>query len=291
MALNHSEAIARVTVDGLGICCFNRREKKWDLVFLRLPPPACHELILRVEGHPQPVHVNPGEGPISFETVNGRFPSGFPHGFFDNGLIPDRKIEPTATDEIENFRWVLDLETDVPHGFIGLKKPRPPIGLTRAFIHDAVFYTQGVSSRDLILVHDSVTANPASDPPFGRTNNEISADIFCDPGGQVIIKLGEDELFPPLDHRPGNPWKICLTNLCRALPPPVGFGKGDFQLFYEVLEISGDKHALWGERVNQQVQCHADPDKGVGGEPITAGRPDCDTTRLGTIESFDELFS
>ena len=288
MALNHSEATARVTVDGLAICCFNRRERKWDLLFLRLPHPACHELVLHVEGRP-PIHVGPEEGPIRFETVNGRFPSGFPHGFFDNGPIQDRTIAPAASDidAIENFRWVVDLERDVPHGFIGLRRPDPPVGLTRAFIHDAVFYTLSISRRDLILVHDSVTANPATDPPFGRTNDEISADIFCDPGGQVVIKIGDEEKFR-LDHRPGNPWKICLTNLCRDFPAPIGFGKGDFQLFYEVLEISGNRHALWGDRIAAPAQCHRDPNKAVG-DPI-AGRPDCDTTRLGSIESFDDLF-
>jgi hypothetical protein len=296
MTLNHNEALARVTVDGLGICCFNSGEKKWDIAFLRLPEPACHELLLKVEGEEE-VEINESVGLVSFETVNGHFPDGFPQGYFDNGPV-NRRVNPSAGAETENFRWVIDLENndDVPHHFIGLKNP-PETPLTRAFIQNAVFYTLNVSPRELVLVHDTVNPNPISDPfVLGRTNDEISADMFCNPGGELVIRIGGEERFRK-PYRPGNPWKICLTNLCIGTPTqPPRLHKGDFQNFYKVIDISGTPHALWGEPVASGVaQCFpgADPGGGGSGAPpgFLAGRPDCDTTRLGTTQTLDRLFT
>jgi hypothetical protein len=290
MTLNHNEAIARVTVDGLAVACFNSGEKKWDLAFLRLRDrDDCHQLRLFIEGQevplPEPV------GVITFGTVNGHFPSGFPLGFFDNGPIADRHQKPNPGPETENFRWTIDLEDDddVPHGFTGLKVPPLEVDLTRTFIHDAVFYTLNVSPQCLILVPNHVNPNPPYPSPnlIGMTNDEIAADIFCNPGGEVFIKVDGDEIFRE-PHRPGNPWKICLTNLCRL--PQAGqhdppFRKGDFQHIYNVITINGTPHALWGDpRVAGESQCSSDA-------LLEIGRPDCDTARLGSIGTLDLLFS
>jgi hypothetical protein len=299
MTLNHNEALARVTVDGLGICCFNSELSMWDIAFLRLPDTTCHRLLLSVEGEDL-IELDRSVRSVSFETVNGHFPSGFPDGFFDNGPI-NRRMPPTTAAERENFRWVIDLEddNDVPHGFIGLKDP-PETGLTRAFIHNAVFYTLDVSAQDLILVHDNVDPNPPmpSPPRLGRTNDEIAADIFCNPGGELVIKINEEEVFPRKPQRPGDPWKICLTNLCIEGPPHGRpFRKGDFQNFYKVIDISGPRHALWGDpRIYGMAQCYpgalvAGGRKAVADSDFLVGRPDCDTTRLGTVQTLDPLFS
>ena len=294
--LNHNEAIAQVLVDGLGVCCFNSADTKWDLAFLRLPQPSCHDLILDVEGE-ELRHLDASVTKISFETVNGRFPDGFERGYFDNGPV-DRHVLPNPGPETENFRWAIDLEDDhdVPHGFRGLKRPPANIGLTRAFIQNAVFYTLDVSEQELILVHDNENPNQMRDPPFlGLTNNEIAADIFCEDDGELIISINDHETFRKA-ARPGTPWKISLTNLCPYFPfPDVAFRKGDFQNFYHVIRVNGPHFALWGnplepvpglalwnERLN--VNSRKAPD-------FLVGRPDCDTTRLGTTETLDPLFN
>ena len=295
MTLNHQDAIARVTVDGLAVCRFDGKNI-WDLAFLRLPEPNCHKLKLQVGDMHEPIVVDPDVEIITFDTENGHFPAGFDKGFFDHGRITDRRVDPTAADvdTKENFRWTIDLEdaNDVPHGFMALRKPDPSIGLTRTIIHDAVFYTLNTSPENLVLVLDTDNPNPpAPDPPrFGHTNDEISADIFCNPGGRVIIKIG-NEVIRTLEHRPdNNPWKICLTNLCIKAPGPDKFGKGDFQHFYEILEISKERFALWGEFKPGLPECHHDPKFFIGpGKEV--GRPDCDTTRLGSIGTLDVLFT
>ena len=297
MPLNHSEAIARVTIDGLGVCCFNSREKKWDLAFLHVPDPPCHELVLTVECKDL---LRPGETVqlISIETVKGQFPEGFPNGFRDEGPIADRKILPGTDAATENFRWVLDLEQDVPHRFVGLKKPPQSVSLTRVYIHNAVFYTEHISDNYLILVQDGENPNQMANPPLlGRTNDEIGADIFCDAGGQVIIRVNGEERFREA-ARPGKPWQIYLTNLCAVSPPlPQGatFGKGDFQNFYHVIEVEGPRYALWGKpgiparpvAPHDEASAKGDPSN----PPVIIGRPDCDSTRLGTIDTLDPMFT
>jgi len=281
MTLPHNEATATIIIDGLAICCFNRRDKKWDLAFLHHPNPPAHRLILQVDGHRENLPQVPGL--LTFETVNGHFPNGFPDGFFDNGPIRNRRVPPATPEEEENFRWVMDLEDphDVNHGNVTLKKPRFPV--TRAYVEDAVFYTSARSPKELILVPEGEDPNQTANPTFyGRTNDEISADIFCDAGGQVVISVDGKEIRR-LDHRPKNPWRICLTHLCAEHPNPKGrFEKGDFHLFYDVLNITGNRHVLWGEPAHSLMSCT------VASE---SGRTDCDTVRLGNTDTLDALFT
>lgn len=290
MTVPHDEATAKVTIDGLAICCFDRTDKTWDLAFLHHPNPPPHRLILQVEGHP-PRNLS-SKREIRFETEGGNFPSGFPDGFSDNGRIRDRTMDLTMAtlEEKENFRWTMDLEDplDVDHGFLGLRKP--PFTLTRAFIQNAVFYTTQHSPRDLILLPDGRNPNTEPDPPiFGKTNDEIAADIFCEDGGEVVIFIDNDEHLR-LPHREGNPWRICLTHMCRDLPPPtMRFEKGDFHLFYDVLVFSKDRHLLWGEPLPGIVHCDPFNEHGFLRDR-ESGRTDCDTVRLGERESLEDLF-
>lgn len=282
----HDDAIAKVTIDGLAICCFNRRETTWDLGFLHpQPPDSCvHELVLQIEGQPEQ-NLNLASR-IRFKTEKGAYPADFPDGFFDNGP-PDRHRPPNNHDERENFRWTIDLEDplDVDHGFESLKVPECRV--TRVFIENAVFYTTAWSPTLLFLLPEGQNPNPPNPPRprFGFTNDEIAADIFT-PGNELVIMIDDDEL-EPLRHRPGNPWKICLTHLCPRLPAPTRpFEKGDFHLFYKAIEISKERHVMWGEPRDNVVHCKPVNEHGsVRG--YRSGRTDCDTVRLGTIESLD----
>ena len=284
MILPHNEATATVTIDGLAICCFNRKETKWDLAFLHHRNKPAHRLILQVQELHRSERLPEQTRLLTFETVNGHYPNGFPDGFFDNGRIRNRRVEPVTQEEKENFRWVMDLEDphDVNHGNVTLKKPSFPV--TRAYIENAVFYTSARSPKELILLPDGQDPNQTANPTFyGKTNDEISADILCDAGGQVVIKIDGEE-YLRLDHRPGNPWKICLTHLCAQFPTSkTGFEKGDFHLFYDALNITGNRHALWGEPNTPSAMSCA----GIN----ESGRTDCDTVRLGSTGTLDALFT
>jgi|SRR5678816_4019032 len=290
MTLPHNEAIARVIVDGLAICCFNSDETKWDLGFLHHTNKPAHQLILKVEGHP-PHHLSNRTGLISFKTNNANFPGDFPDGFFDNGRIRDRTVNPVTPDEKENFRWVIDMADphDVNHGHLQLIDP--PFPVTRAHIENAVFYTTERSPRDLIMVSRDDDPNQKPVAPYGKTNDEIAADIFCESGDELVIEIDGEALYSPLQRREGNPWKICLTHLCLQLPPPAGakFEKGDFHLFYAALNTER-QFALWGEPVQGMVHCGSPNDQAFL-RSRESGRTDCDTVRMSNIDSLDALFS
>jgi hypothetical protein len=284
MTLPHNTATATLTIDGLAICCFNPATHVWDDP--DAVPPCAHGLILTIQTNP-PIPLPNTTSLITFETVNPQPPDydgTYQHGFFDDGLIITRKEAPTTADALENFRWVLDLEdpTDVP-GAGTLKKPSVPP--TRVFIFNALFYTSAITSKDLYRVVDGIDPNGLSAPAveaarLGRTNDRIAADIFCAPGGQVVIKVDGVERGR-LDHRPGNPWQIGLTNLCVRNPSGRRFDKGDFHLFYDAL--TGQKLAIWGEPVGHALRnIPAD---------LVSGRTDCDTVRVGTSQTLDPLFS
>jgi hypothetical protein len=294
MTLNHNQATATLTIDGLAICCFNPTSHLWDLAFLHkdddVKPPCHHELKLQVRTHP-PIDLPEPTNLITFETVNPQpldYAVAYPHGFFDDGPITDRTQPPTTADELENFRWVLDLEEphDTP-GVNGLKKPSVPP--TRVFISNALFYTSAITPKNLYRFADGIDPNSGLSQAeidnglLGRTNDRIAADIFCATGGQVVIRVNADEVAR-LDHRPGNPWQIFLTNLCVRKPSGNRFDKGDFHLFYDALDFTPPKLIIWGEPVTLARRRQIPKD-------LVSGRTDCDTVRVGTSPDLDILFT
>lgn len=304
MTLPHNNATAKVTIDGLAICCFNRGANMWDLGYLHHDHQPPHSLILEIDNEPS-IDIPDPTAQIAFTTTNPQTPPypGSPNGFFDPlGHRPDRGSVPTNADEVENFRWIINLEdpTDVNHGNVTLRKPSFPI--TRAFIHDAVFYTSRISPNNLYLA--PFTNSPQDDPNnmgaatlsqhlFGRTNDEIAADIFCSPGNGAVTITIPGVLAQPrvLPHRPGNPWDIRLKNLC--LNPTVGPGEfeiGDFHLFYDVLTTTGQKQAIWGKPVRVRPSSNTAAKKVGIPRDLVSGRTDCDTTWLGTSQTLDPLF-
>ncbi|MFL6332935.1 MAG: hypothetical protein ACJ754_06270 [Pyrinomonadaceae bacterium] len=304
MTLNHNQATAKVTVDGLALGCYNKDESKWDLAYLHHPHPPLHNLGLLVDNdlivtNPPPFRISL----IEFVAVNPQTPNypGSPNGFFDIGRIADRRVDPAPDDDAaENFRWTINLEDqgDVPHGNVQLKKP--PFRLTRAFINNGVFYTTALSPKNLLKA--SFTSDPHDDPNnmslgdikshiLGKTNDQIAADIFCAPAdGKVIIKVDGVPVVE-LPHRPGDPWQISLTNLCPpTLPTGQKFEKGDFHLFYDVLNVTGQQHIIWGEPPTTPAPDARSPRVTIPAA-LVSGRADCDTVFMSTTQSLDPLFT
>lgn len=309
MALDHANATATVFVDGLGVCCYNRGEKKWDLAFLHDDEEECeHNLVLLViDGDTIKASYDLNDASlVEIIAENPQTPDypGSPNGFFDLGRISHRKRQenPATTDEKENFRWTINLEDqrDVPHGRVTLRKPDFP--LTRAFIHDGVFYTVERSPENLLLTLDK-DDDPHENPNWmgsseitahtlGKTNDLIAADIFCSPDGGKVVIVIDDTPLPPLPHRPGNPWKISLTNLCdRSNSTGATFEKGDFHHFYDVLEGFTQRHAIWGVPVRDAPRPAREPGESALLLSRVSGRTDCDTTFLSPdTQTLDPLF-
>lgn len=290
--LPHDEATATVFVDGLGVCCYNRADKKWDLAFLHDDQEECeHRLVLLVDGNSivdDDVLQSASLIEIIAENPLTKSYPGSPNGFFDLGPLSHRERQevPThepSTDEEQNFRWTINLEDqgDVPHGHVTLRKPDFP--LTRAYIHNGVFYTAKRSDNNLLLTLNTENPNDMHDPAeiqahtLGKTNDRIAADIFCDPDngkGKIIIRVnGTVEMEVP--HRAGSPWEIRLTNLCESSGSTgATFEKGDFHHFYDVLKGFTRRHAIWGPPT-----------------ALLSGRTDCDTVFMSPdTQTLDPLF-
>lgn len=267
MILEHKTATANLLIDGLGICNFNSRERRWEVGFMRHPE---HELVLHVIHGFDPITIPPETKIVRVETVHGQTPDyegGYPLGFFDNGPVSDRTRDEgslTAREQ-ENFRWAMNLDegADVPQGQITLKPP--PYLVTMVYISDAVFYAASLTPKNLFLV--PLIANPNSIPAttlnrylFGKTADQIGGDIRCAIDGAVEISIEEKKL-PPLPHNPERPWEIRLMNMrpsmmhhdsmradLRARETRNGdnLEQGDFQIYYDALEVTGEKYSLWG---------------------------------------------
>jgi len=302
MTLPHSIATATITIDGLAVCCFNKADNKWDVGYLHHTAQPPHSLILQIDDE-APILIPDATALITFTPTNPQTPNypGSPNGFFDPfGFRPDRASLPLSADQLEDFRWTINLEdpTDMHHGQATLKKPSFPI--TRTYIKAAVFYTSRVSPLDLYRA--PFTSNFGDNPNnmdstelirhfFGRTNDEIAADIFCNPSNGAVTITIPGVLAQPrvLTHRPGNPWRVSLKNMCQPVGTGQQFERGDFQLFYDVLNVTGQRQALWGKPTLTTI---TDPDAARKGllKTKTSGRTDCDTTWLGTSQTLDPLF-
>jgi hypothetical protein len=293
MTLPHNDATATITIDGLAVCCFNKGANKWEVGYLHHPDPCLHKLILQIEEE-TPIDIAEGIREITFMATNPQTPTfpGSENGFFDpiRHRLDDRNTFPTTADEIENFRWIIDLQDprDVGHGNATLKRASVPV--TRASIQNGVFYTHKVSSK--VVFQAPFTDRQEDDPNgmdtptlqrhvFGRTNDTTAADIFCAPANGTVTITIPNVQPRVLPHRPGNPWKISLTNLCVRSATGPRFLRGDFHLFYDVLNVTGQKQAIWGERPNA-ARSQADREN-------FTGRVDCDITWLGASQTLDPI--
>lgn len=306
MSLDHENATANLLLDGLAICCFNPQARMWEVAYLRHPE---HELGLDLGDGSDPRIIPREARVIRVETVNGETPDyegEFPLGFLDRGRVPDRKRDQAgmSTDEKENFRWAMNLDegADLPHGQITLK--RPPYPVMMAYISDAVFYAAALTPKNLFLLPLAddpamMSATTLNQHLYGKTADQIGADIKCAPGGGIKITIDGEEL-PLLPHKPGSPWQIMLMNMRpfmiddgghkhmdiaapaaaaqQSSPAETDAGsdleQGDFQIYYDALDVSGEEYSLWGHRSHK-----------------LSGRTDCNTPWVGREPNLGGLIS
>lgn len=297
-------------MDGLGICCFNRQRQIWEIGFLRHHQHN-HVLAVGIQGAlSTSIALDPAnrDAVIRIETINGISQyKEFPDGFFGGGPVQDRTKDPAqmSDDEKENFRWAIDLEDpqdEMKQGQGHLVKPPAGIGVTRAFIADAVFYTRSIGTQDLFNLKISENGSTMSDSEleahkFGKTNNVTAADITCAGDGAVNVIIDDGhghDVTVTLPHRPGNPWQITLRNM---RPDGISFGghhdhegrhgdltkgpprpeMGDYQLYYAAFDLADHRkqRALWGFPETN---------------PAASGRTDCNLVWDSNTDDLDGLF-
>jgi hypothetical protein len=303
MSLPHDNATANLVIDGLAICCFNRKHKpdpRWEIGLLRHPD---HHLeIMAVRGSERrPYSIPQTARSIEFTTSRGQKPdySTYKDGFFDVEKLdrPKRNKPPVDPDHRENYRWTLDLDddNDCAHGKIVDIHP-PSYGATVAYLDNALLYTITQTPSILYLVPEGFDPRCKSEAELeryklGLTNDQIGADITCKTNGAIIILVDGEEI-DRLDHVPGDPWHICILNMRPHdhHPPPLqgntcDLERGDFQLYYDAVVTSKKRHEIWGFPMASQP----DPTHCAASR---SGRTDCNTMRVGeNIDNLDDLLT
>jgi hypothetical protein len=285
MTLDHTKATATITLDGLGICCFNNRTHQWQVAFLRQPEHDLRLSVFKGLNSILPEQIVSAGSRVNIYTQKGVCPDyekTFKEGFFDNGPV-NRKAGPANDAERENFRWVVDLadSRELPQGNVKLKKSE--LGGVLTTISDAVFYTKDLSAstpNDLFLLPEGVDPNQLAQAElaqheFGRINDVIAADIVCEPGGSVVVEV-DGRIVSMLEAQPGGSYTIALDNARMEHDhghPAPGIQKGDFSLYYDAVDVT-KKLALWGLPSHEH-----------------SGRVSCDAIRMSGVTDLSLIVS
>jgi hypothetical protein len=163
------------------------------------------------------------------------------------------------THDHEDFRWIIDFETDLNEGNeVDLKPPEVPV--TEMYMSKPRLYADPelMSLDEYQLVNIDPAAN--EDPKdFGFFTEGIKADITCQNGGAVILRVDGPQGFQVhLPHGMPKPHQIKIDNIC---PPkanenegqncggdsgtpnddPDGLEPTDFRLYYSLIEDTKGK--------------------------------------------------
>lgn len=238
MPLDHKKATASISVTGLALGCYNPETSNWEVAFLR------HERhVLNVVVTKQ-TEVGPSE--IRFQVDSN-------HDIFVEAekpiIQPDPLFTPTAKfdrladgNDPEDLRWIVDMEKELNEGkSVELKPSEVPV--TRMFVSYPKLYA---NSRMFItdetkLVKDDNT--PVRE--FGKLAEAANADISCQDGGAVILRIDGPLGFNlRLPHIPGSPHSIAINNRCPD-PPMLAAPESDFKLYYSIIkDTAGEKFDL-----------------------------------------------
>ena len=277
-------AVAALTIDGLGVCCFNPDSAEWEIAFPRM---AGHRFIVKVKQVDQLGRIVRESEPtdvldirqIQIQVDNGSQAhlDRFPEGFYKAKPEFSRRED----DESYDYRWVIDIAGyEVPHGPCqGLKTGQK---VTIVTIPSALFYTKRVTTEAVVLA--GATTNPEKDGmALGRMNEQIGAAIYTvkangngagNGNGALEIKdkaTGDAILTDfPMPLQPGLMYEVFLVNMDEegvqdlgpapegdpealgVVPPPAAletfsefYVPGDFHRLYDVIKVTGTPHQIF----------------------------------------------
>lgn len=239
MSADVAHTFARLLIDGLAICYFNRisfEEKPfWEVAFLRYKD---HELKIKVDvveqGSPDENEVYEREYKISREVNTIDFivddGSSTQYETFKDGYVRSPEKFSRACGDRYDFRRVVNfVGEDLPHGeFFGMRTGRDSrVKVTLVRIPHSLFYTHRPTEDYVILAHKRRT-DLRNGFIYGPTNELIGAMIYASkPGGGKIVVgngAGGDKCevtseenkncvidLPPLDK--GFRYKIKMDNM------------------------------------------------------------------------------
>ena len=252
MPLESEKATATVSITGLALGCYNKCTQNYEVGFLRH---ECHALTIEVTKK-----LPDGDSTMMYEIKD------YQHRIFidaENAIAPPDPIFMVGEDfdrtqpprNMEDFRWIIDFDSDLNDGNpVDLQPPDVPV--TEMYISKPRLY----GDKDLMTQdpHLLVRLDPKSGEPipdqepelFGFFTEGIKADITCQKGGAVILRVDGPQGFQVSLPHGDEPHQITIKNIC----PPKAANENaepvaeedleptDFRLFYSLIkDPQGDK--------------------------------------------------
>ena len=264
--LEHENATATVSITGLALGCYNKLTQNYEVAFLRHD---CHVLTIEVR---KKLPYGEDDSVMLYELRD------FQHRIFidaENAASPEDPIyfvgdnyddfdRTQLTGDLEDFRWVVDFEKNFNRGDqVELQAPDVPV--TEMYISKPRLYGDSDLLTDAPFVSvrlgadgEPVTTENPTD--FGFFTEGIKADITCQDGGAVILRVDGPQGFQvQLPHDSG-PHEITIKNIC---PPKAESEEDDidddpdadddapapeptdFRLYYSlIVDTDGEKFDL-----------------------------------------------
>jgi hypothetical protein len=262
-------AVAELTIDGLAICCFNRGGKYWEVAYLRLAKPK-HELVINIQevsvlgelvGQPIRHPIPEGVLGIGVKLTAG---SDQHYATYPNGGPSDPNFDRNAlnapNDYPHDLNWMIDLAGPEPkHGkFKKLKsKGGGRVPVTLAQIQHSLFMVRRPGGDAVKLSPRGKGPNGPGSFRLGQINEEIVGVLLATAPGDIEFSFTPVGSYTinPLPYSGTRLYRIAITNMdvqTKFLPVEKretkdGYVKGDFHLFYEVLETDDKtkEQELW----------------------------------------------
>ena len=267
--------VADLVIDGLGICCFDNRDPAnphWEVAYLR---DAKHDFELSVSEMTlsgEEVLSYPDQIVGDFRTLSVIVQGGsndhytkYPKGYYQRPTLFERDVNGDRQD----FRWVIDFignPPEVEHGdFVGLKQHQVPVTLLE--VPHSLFYTKALTASPAVFSTRTYT-DPCETEVLGNTNALVGATVLTNGPSRVKIeghdRHGNTTVIKDLEYKANQYYQIGFKNMdrlkndahdnkgVRAAGPNKGklkeYNKGDFERFYEVIEVRGPEKSLWGRK-------------------------------------------
>ena len=243
MSLQHDEATATVLVTGLGLGAYNCSTQNWEIGFLRNP-----RHLLTIEVTKQIDGGDPSWMKFQLDAQHRIFIDS------ERAIAPESPIYTVGetfdrTDsehDNEDFRWVVDFENQLNGGEeVELKVPAVPV--TEMYVSKPVLYADtDTFSLDPLDIVDTNAVAPNNTSVFGFITEGAKADITCQEGGAVILRVEGPQGFEIyLPHRAGEPHFIHVDNTCPEHEESLSSQASDFFLYYDMIEsTNGTKFDL-----------------------------------------------
>jgi hypothetical protein len=283
MPLSHENVTATVSITGVALGVYNPATQNFEVGIIRHDT---HTLTIEVTKK-----LADRDSVMKF-TVDRN------HRIFidaENAILPQNPIytvgdnfsrdDPDHHDK-EDFRWVVDFETDLNNGEpVRLQRPEN-LTVTEMYVSKPTLYADRtmITADKFNLVALDANGDPVANSArnFGKFTQGIKADIRCQNGGAVILRIDGPQGFQiQLPHGSAEPHQITIENNCPpkanadhatngGAPANTGssaessstsntaapeFKPTDFRLFYSlIVATNGNKFDVQPSNPNEEGQ-------------------------------------